>query len=278
MAKEPVPYVPPEVPAALKASLESIDHVLAELAVLGDAIRAAITEAQGAITAGREAAQERLRAALAVAEATPGPIIPRPAGLSSVGVPSRPTTGPTPPRAAPSRPRATTPAPTPPAADDGEYTPKAGAVRMLEALARFPAGLSRRRLATFARMTASGGAFGGHVGDLLRNGYATDEDGTLRIAERGMAAVGGTPLPSDPAALRAEWRSRLGGGGTLRMFDVLCDAYPDEAPLDWLADMVSLSRSGGAWGAAIKTLRDNDLAVFTRDTARANPDLFLEAT
>ena len=150
---------------------------------------------------------------------------------------------------------------------------------MLRALATFPAGLTKRQVGTLAKVKATGGAYQSYLGELRDYGLITVTGNALRITEAGMAAIGGVPLPSDPAELRAEWRSRLGtpASGAVRMFNVLVGCYPDLITRGDLAQRVNIATTGGAWSGYLGLLRNNGLIEESGDGAwlRAHPDLFL---
>lgn len=199
--------------------------------------------------------------------------------VASGHVPSRPC--PHGPATAPQAPAPAPPRVPAPRVPDGDYRPRAGARRMLEAVCRFPGGLTRRQVGTLAKVKASGGTFSTYLSELVRHGLVEQTGGgdVLVPTEAGYAAIGGAPPPSDPAALRADWADRLGqGNGARRIFDALVASYPEWWDPEILAVAANIAKSGGSWSTYLSRLRSNRLIEEDRDgLLRAHPDLWLGA-
>lgn len=121
-------------------------------------------------------------------------------------------------------------------------------------------------------LSASSGTFGTYLGDLRANGYVEGGRDDLRITATGVAAIGAfRPLPTG-AELREYWRQRL-GGGALRLFDVVCAAYPASLGREEAADRAMLSAASGTFGTYLSKLRTLELISRTGDL-RASDELF----
>lgn len=160
--------------------------------------------------------------------------------------------------------------------DDG-YTPRAGARRMLDALATYPAGLTKRQVGTIAKVKVTGGTWSTYRSELVRHGLIVDDGDRMRITDAGMAFVDVPALPTDPARLRAEWGDRLGSSnGGRRMYDLLVARYPDWYAPSVLADEAGVAMTGGSWSTYLSRLRSNGLIEEAPGVVRAHPDLFLD--
>jgi hypothetical protein len=184
---------------------------------------------------------------------------------------------PTPTRAAPAtRPARTEPAPT-------RTTPtvapgvRAGAARMLAALAAYhPVTLTRAQLATVSKMKSTGGTYSTYLSHLRTNGLVVEDGGRLSLTDAGKAATGtSSSQPFTAADLRAQWRDGLRAGAA-RMFDVVVDAYPGSVSRAELAEAVEMAPSGGTFSTYLSVLRSNGLVEVNGQDVRASQTLFLE--
>jgi hypothetical protein len=241
-----VPYVPPEVRGGLGMALAQFDEALDALSRAKDTFEYALREVESV------PGDTQRREAQPVVDAH------RPSPRASRSVPAR---GATPP--APARPH-----------DDDGYVPKAGARRMLVALATYPAGLTEAQVGTLAKIKRTGGTFSKYMGLLVKAGYVV-RSGPLFIAtDAGRTVVDIEELPDDPAELRAAWRSRLPGAAKM-MFDLLVERYPARWTRQTLADAVDIEIAGGTWSKYLGALRSNGLIEEDGMDLRAHPDLFM---
>jgi uncharacterized protein len=159
---------------------------------------------------------------------------------------------------------------------DIDYQPRAGARRMLDALASWSIGLTDSQLGTLAKVKKTGGTFGTYTSELRRNGLI-ERHGDLWIpTDAGLDLVGGARPPTDPGEARAHWRSKFTGGAR-RMYDLLVDAYPRGLTADELADRAGITRTGGTFGTYVSRLRSNGCLREVDGEYFAHPDLFMEA-
>lgn len=135
---------------------------------------------------------------------------------------------------------------------------RSGAIRMLEALASAPDGLTRAQLGTLARMKVTGGSFGTYLSRLRVAGHLEEANGRIRATPAGLAAAGGARPPANPAEVRALWRPRLRGGAA-RMFDHLVAIAPAGCTREELAEAVEMEERGGSFGTYLSRLRANGL-------------------
>jgi hypothetical protein len=149
-----------------------------------------------------------------------------------------------------------------------------GALRLLQALGRYPGGLTEPQAATMAKLKRTGGTFGTYLSRLRTHGLVVKEGNELRITEEGLDFIGGAPLPTDAAELREDWRRRLTGGAR-RMYDVLIDVFPEGLTTEELATRAGLSLSGGTFGTYLSRLRTNGLIDERSDATRVRANAVL---
>jgi hypothetical protein len=157
----------------------------------------------------------------------------------------------------------------------GEVHLKAGARRILEALARHhPMVFTRAQVGTLTGFKISGGR-SAHWSVLKRAGYIEERGDQVGATQAGLDVAGVAPsTPATTEEMLELWRSRLKSGAR-QMLDVLVAAYPDAISLDTLAEAVAMVRSGGTFGTYISTLRRNGLAETSDGTIRASDSLFI---
>lgn len=158
----------------------------------------------------------------------------------------------------------------PPANGSGPHV-KAGAMRMLTALARqHPVKVTRAQLATLGGMKRSGGTFGSYFSALRTSGMITEDDGLVSVTEAGLKAAGVTPgaAPVTGAEIRDQWRAVLKAGART-MLDHLLDAYPTPVTRADLAAAAGLAPDGGTFGSYLSALRTNGLAEVNGSQVRA---------
>lgn len=155
--------------------------------------------------------------------------------------------------------------------------PRAGARRMLAAVALYPEGLTVAQIGTYAKVKHTGGTFSTYLSELRRGGYIEIVGGRWRATDLGRAEADVDELPSDPAALRAEWRDRLKADGAKRMFDHLVAGYPAWSSREGLAHDVGIEFTGGTFSTYMSRLRSNRLieeeGSGPSGLVRAHPDL-----
>jgi len=145
---------------------------------------------------------------------------------------------------------------------DTDYRPRAGARRMLEALARYHLGsMTEAQLRTMARLKKSGTS-GTYLTELSRNGLIErngKED--VRITDAGLAMVGASArTPMTPAETLDAWQKNL-RLGERRMLDALVEDGGRGMTREQLGEATHLTPSSGTFGTYLGTLRRNGLAV-----------------
>jgi hypothetical protein len=165
---------------------------------------------------------------------------------------------------------------------DGDVVLKAGARRMLTALASlYPAWLTRAQVGTLAKVRHTGGTFGDYL-SALRTSGAIEESGSgrsaeLRITDRGFDLLGSeAPAPATPDELLAMWRDKLKRGART-MLDVLVESHPGWLSREELADAAEIEVSGGTFGDYLSTLRRTGLIEEDGRQVKAADTLFLGA-
>jgi hypothetical protein len=256
------PAAEPAEPVEIKVPVID-DDIAAKIAAcvpIGEQLAKAIAEAYMGINSALERVAELLAA--------------DPVGFPTV---DRPPTLPAPahrasPKGAPRSP--TSPAPAAPV--DSDVTLKAGARRMLEALAQLhPNPLTRSQLGTLADVTP-GGTFSSYLSTLNRAGLIEEmTDKRVGLSSAGVELVGdrlGAGAPS-PAELQVMWERKLKAGAR-RMLDHLMGVYPeglDRAALGERADVTP----GGTFSSYLSSLRRNNLAEERSGVLYAGEALFL---
>jgi hypothetical protein len=164
-------------------------------------------------------------------------------------------------------------------ASEGEVHLKAGARRILEALARHhPMVFTRAQVGTLTGFKISGGTFQTYWSQLRRLGYLDEQGGDIRITEEGLAAAGVEPAaPATTEELLAMWGDRLKAGAR-QMLDVLVANYPRALSYDELGQAVGMVPSGGTFQTYVSTLRRNGLADTDRGQIKASDSLFVGDT
>lgn len=171
---------------------------------------------------------------------------------------------------APHRPQLPDSEPGEPSADADAVKLRKGARNMLEVLARqHPVKITRRQLATLAKLKVTGGTFGTYFGDIKRAGLITEDGPFVTLTDAGFAYTGASPdLPITADELLATWRSALRAGAR-KMLDILVDRYPAPIGREALAAAVDLEVTGGTFGTYLGDLRRNGLADEDGDGIRA---------
>ena len=207
---------------------------------------------------------------------TPAAATPMPATA-----PARPVrqARPAPPPAspAPASPAPASPAPRPVAPTVDGPPLKAGARRILDAVARsHPLRLTKSQVGTLSRFKTSGGTFAAYQSALRTGGYVTiDSDGYWTATAAGLAAAGvdgSAPLTTDEVLDR--WRQALKKGAR-DMLDTLIGCYPNSMSRSELGDALGMTYSGGSFNAYLSTLRSNGLIDVDGQNVTASDTLFL---
>lgn len=184
-----------------------------------------------------------------------------------------------PPLARPEPRRRGNPAPVPasPAPVDGEVKLKAGARRMLDALAMLhPSPLSRSQVALLADISPKSGTFSDYLSSLKRGGFVVEEPSGLTLTTPGVEQAPngvGAGAPS-PQALAEMWGRKLKAGAR-RMLDALLQAHPDGLTREELAERSEISKGSGTFSDYLSSLRRNGLAEERSGVVYAGEALFL---
>lgn len=166
----------------------------------------------------------------------------------------------TPGPATPIRPTLQRPALRPRSADRsaGEVRPRAGARRMLEAIARrYPNPTSEAQCAQLAKVKRSGGTFGTYKSDLLRGRFMSETRDGLELTDLGWEEIGMSPgeaTPQTTEALLALYAGTIRAGAR-RMIDALIEAYPGQLTRAELSDQSEVALEGGTFGTYLSDLR-----------------------
>jgi len=167
---------------------------------------------------------------------------------------------------------------TPPSAeaDDAEVKLKAGARRMLQALARLhPEPLTRVQVGTLADITPKSGTFSDYLSTLKRGGLVIEEHGKLELTDRGVEEMADELGAGAPSAreLQEMWGRKLKAGAR-RMLDALMDA-PDGLTRAELAEASEITAGSGTFSDYLSSLRRNTLAEERSGVVYAGEALFL---
>lgn len=160
-------------------------------------------------------------------------------------------------------PRPARPKPTaaPPPAGDGVVALRAGARRLLAAVAQWPDGCTQAQAATVSGLKKTGGTFQTYLGDLKRAGYITKNGQHLSATPAGRDAAGVDEIPvHDPDAVLTHWRGHL-RAGAVRMLDAIAAAGAHGIARDDLASEVEIEATGGTFSTYLGDLRRAGLIV-----------------
>jgi hypothetical protein len=133
-----------------------------------------------------------------------------------------------------------------------------GERRILTALAQYPHGRSKARVAVLAGYALNGGGFNNYLGALRSRGLIKGDGDRLTITDAGIEALGSwEPLPTGPA-LVDYWRGRLGKAERL-ILETLTKAYPDGLTKEEVAIKAGYEANGGGFNNALGRLRTLEL-------------------
>jgi len=164
-----------------------------------------------------------------------------------------------------------------PAPRDGRNTEglRAGAVRMLQELARCGGVLSKAQLSTLAEVK-KGGTFSQYLRALVNRLYVEDGGSSVRILATGAAAIGETirTEPQTTQEIVARYAPKLRAGAN-RMLELLVRAYPREIEKDILSESADVKK-GGTFSQYLRALINNGLASEDSKRVRASDTLFMK--
>lgn len=104
------------------------------------------------------------------------------------------------------------------------------------------------------------GGYRNSLSSLRTAGYI-DGRGDITITDAGLAALGDyDPLPTG-VELREWWKDKHLGKAERAILDVLADAWPDEVPVDRIAEAAGYSASSGGFRNSLSRLRSLELAA-----------------
>lgn len=166
-------------------------------------------------------------------------------------------------RPSPSAPGATAargaaqPAPTRPSTGEAPHL-RAGARRMLDALAAWPGGLTKAQVATIAGVQ-KGGTFSTYLRDLVNAGLVVEHPTTkaLVATEAGLAAADVTAVPTDPESVRAWWEPRFRAGARRMLASIWEHGPIDRHMLSHYAEI----EKGGTFSTYLRDLIRAGLVV-----------------
>jgi len=143
---------------------------------------------------------------------------------------------------------------------DGDYRPRAGARRMVEALARYHLGsMTVSQLRTMARLRKSGTS-DTYLSELVRHGLISREGNEVRITDAGLAMVGDAARdPMTAGETLEEWR-QVFRAGARRMLDSLVEDRGRGMTREQLGQTAGLKKSG-TFSTYLGQLKRNGLAV-----------------
>jgi hypothetical protein len=194
---------------------------------------------------------------------------------------------PAPPRTPrPSRPNGKSPeraqkaSPAPGRALDRDGTGELGlaARKMLNVLAQFPEGRTRKQLAVLSGYKAKGSTYRGGIAELRSRGYATPaNEEPVRATDEGLAAIDVEPLPLGQD-LYEYWRGELPAAART-FLTALYDVWPEGLTREELAEHTGYPVGNSTYRGAIAALRNVDLATPAGvEPIKAADELFQETT
>jgi len=153
----------------------------------------------------------------------------------------------------------------------------AGALRMLKALAAVsPGGLTKKQVATAARMKSSSGTFGTYWSKLNVAAFIVEDGGRWFVTDGGMAFLG-DDIPNQPDTPEEKvdfWCERLSGKAR-EILRYLFEHNEHTFTKSELASAVGLVHTSGTFGTYLSSLTSNNLATRTRGQYQISPDLLV---
>lgn len=240
-----VPVVKADLVRRLENALAALSAMVQDLTRAPAAIAPILTELTGTV---RQAAQLNGRAA------APAPVRPTPAPMSRGATAPRVQTSPRPPI-------------------DGNVRIRAGARRMMEALARrHPVATSWAQVGQLAKIATSGGTFSTYQSDLRNAGFVLDDRDGPQLTAEGWAFLG-----QEPGALTAQTTDEMlqlyAGvlrGGARRMIEILRDVYPERLTRADLGQRANVADTGGTFSTYLSDLNKAGLVDVGRDDIGAS--------
>ncbi|BBX30537.1 type IV secretory system conjugative DNA transfer family protein [Mycolicibacterium alvei] len=205
------------------------------------------------------AAVESLRAAIDLIEASidtlstgrPAPPDPPAPRATPAPTPVEPTA---PPKPAPAPPR-----PPSPPSEPTTTRFRAGAHRMITALATMaPLRLTKAQWATVAHMKHTGGTWSTYLGEIRRAGLIHETPAGFTLTQAGWDYIGHRPEPMTAHQLQQHYLDILRAGAA-RMLQAVIDAHPEGLSKAELADVSGVTASGGTFSTYLGDLRRNGL-------------------
>lgn len=240
-----------EVPVISKADLRRLESLCEKLHKLAGK--------HGVISTQAEAARDEIRT---LVDRASKPLRPTPAAQSRPAPPRKPV--------ATAR-RSSR-------ADAGEGEPKpirAGARRMLVAMATMGRPLTRTQLSLLSGVKMGGGTFGTYLSDISTGGYAVEEGGLWTITDIGRDYIGEVPyLDTSPEGIANYFKAKLRAGAQ-RMLTALMGVYPEGMSRDELSEACDVKRTGGTFGTYLSNLTTSNLARVDGQMVYAHDDLYL---
>ena len=146
--------------------------------------------------------------------------------------------------------------------------------RIMIALAQYPAGLTKKRLAALAGSSLGSGSFSARLSELRKAGFAEETANGVAATAAGVAALGPfDPLPIGPA-LVGYWRQRTSAGLQRSIFEVLTSRYPAKLSLAELAEAAGSVPGSGSFSARLSELAKLGIIERDRSGAKAADELF----
>lgn len=131
--------------------------------------------------------------------------------------------------------------------DEGATSLRAGARRMLAAIAQFPKGIEVDQVAMLSDLRPTSGTFSTYMGDLRRGGFIENRGRGVVVTAAGKAEARGLDVrcPRSEQEVLDLWKGKLRSGAR-RMFEIIVEHRSGITRSD-LADRASISESSGTF-------------------------------
>jgi hypothetical protein len=156
---------------------------------------------------------------------------------------------------------------------DAEKRPRAGARRMLEAIARrYPVPTTEAQCAQLAKVKRGAGTFGTYKSGLLRGGFMGERGDYLELTDLGWEEIGMTPGSASPQTTDDVLALYAGTirAGARRMVESLMGVYPSAMDKGALAADARLTGNAGTFGKYLSDLRKAGLVEDLGDEVKAS--------
>lgn len=143
-------------------------------------------------------------------------------------------------------------------------------MRMLQAAAMFPAGITKSRMCIIAGIKTGGSSYRSGISQLRVNGDIESNGEYFTITKQGLKNAGPVNKIDD---LVTFWLGIIGNGAPGRILRGLDKVYPNTYTMNQLCGLAGIEPKGSSWRSGISILRKNKLVVQQGSGFKLNDEL-----